>query len=122
LKQQNKENHKDDLWVLINMKNNNDNIEKIKQSLEEEWKKIDLINKKKRSKIIQSSSSGKIRFTSTDISKDSRWKPKKQKAKDKYKSKQKQYQEEQDQIEPQPFIRPISMPKQINKYQKIKRK
>ncbi len=118
LKEQNKENYKDGLWLLITMKNSEDDIEKIKQSLENQWKKIDVITKKKQSK--------KLRFPrqeilgSTNISKDTRWKPKKQKARDKHKSKE--IQSDIKEVQPQPFVRPISMPKQITTSQKIKRK
>jgi len=101
------------------MKNNDDNIEKIKESLQNQWKKVNVINKEKRSEKIRSSGQGT--FSSANISGDTRWKPKKQKEKEKYKSKHKQSQQ-QEEIEPQPFIRPISMPKQLTKYQKTKPK
>jgi hypothetical protein len=122
LKEQNTENSKDALWLLITAKNNNDNIEKIKQSLENEWKKIDVTTKKKQSKKVrQFPRPQQVILPSTDISGDTRWKSKKQKPRDKQKSKPKQHDEQQE-IQPQPFVRPISMPKEITKYQKTKSK
>ncbi len=117
---QNNENHINDLWVLITLKNENDDLEKVKQSLENTWKQID-VTTKKRSKSVKIRSSVSIMPPSTSVSGDTRWKPKKQKAKDKYKIKLNQY-DEQEEVPPQPLVPPISMPKEINKYQKNKRK
>jgi hypothetical protein len=121
LQTQNNETHINDLWLLITLKNENDDLEKVKQSLENAWKKIDVTTKKKRSKSVKIRSSVSIMSPSTSVSGDTRWKPKKQKAKDKYKSKLIQY-DEQEEVPPQPIVPPISMPKQIDKYQKNKRK
>lgn len=119
LKQENKEISSDVLWILINMKNDKDNIEKIKQSLQGQWEKIDVTRRNMRTEKIPASK--KIIPSSTNISGDTRWKPKKQTLRDKQKIRQKQY-EEQEEIQPQPFVRPISMPKEILKSQKTKQK
>jgi hypothetical protein len=117
LKEQNNETSKNGLWILINMKNNNDDIEKIKQSLQNEWNKIDVTTKKNRP--MKKRFPRQVILSSTaNISGDTRWKPKKQKSKDKH---QKQSQEQED-IQPQPLVRPLSMPKEIPKSQKNKRK
>jgi hypothetical protein len=122
LQTQNNETHINDLWVLITLKNDNDDLEKVKQSLQNTWKEIDVTTKKKRSGPRKIRSSAPIMHSSASISGDTRWKPKKNKAKDKYKSKLNQYDEQEEEVPPQPLVPPISMPKEINKYQKNKRK
>jgi len=115
---QNKQTHINGLWVLITMKNNKDNIEQIKQSLQNRWEKVDVITKKKQSqKKIQSSE--QVVRPYRYIFSDNRWKPKKQTLRDKQKNKEKQYDEQE--VPPQPLVPPISMPKQIPKSRKTKR-
>lgn len=119
-KKQNEESSKDGLCLLITMKNDNDNIEKIKQSLRNEWGKVDVTTyKKKRS--VSGRQEKRSMFIQPDISGDSRWKPKRQKPRDKYKGNQKQY-DEQEEIQPQPLVRPISLPKPITTHQKNRQK
>jgi hypothetical protein len=110
------ENQKNFLWVLFTMKNNN-SIEEIKQSLQDEWKNIDVLKKQGQSGKIRSHAS--LIQKSTDISGDTRWKPKKQRQKDKHQRKQKESLEEND-VPPQPLAKPISMPKQITRSRKTK--
>jgi hypothetical protein len=115
------ENHiNDDLWVFITMKDENndeDNVNKIKKALQDEWEKIDVLTKKKQPRSKQHSVQTTV--TSADLDGDTRWKPKKNKRTAKNQRKQKQCVEQED-ITPQPQVRPLSMPKQIEKSQKSK--
>ncbi len=122
LKARNTENHTNELFVLFTMKSNtneHDSIENVKQSLRDEWNKIDVsIATKRRAKI---QSSRDLNLPSAEISGDTRWKPKKIKAKDRQKIKVKQCNEQEEEVPPQPSVRPLSMPQQISKFQKSKR-
>ncbi|CAF5045773.1 unnamed protein product, partial [Rotaria sp. Silwood1] len=102
----------------ITIENNNgnpNNMENVKQTLQDEWKKLDSTIKNRPAKII---SSGLAILSSADISGDARWKPKRQKDKNKRIQKETKKQEE---IPPQPIVRPISMPKEISRSRKSKR-
>ncbi|CAF4517206.1 unnamed protein product, partial [Rotaria sp. Silwood2] len=114
IKTKNKECYKDGLWILIEMKNNNNDentLDNVKQSLQDEWKKINVIITKKKVTVMNSSSQTRI-LSKTNIYRDSRWKPKDHRRNKKYQQKQKES-IANEQVPPQPFIRPISMPNEV---------
>lgn len=117
---QNSNSHLNDLWVLITLNNDNDGLEKIKQSLENAWKGIDVTTRAKKPRSARIVLSPSLGPPLTSISGDTRWKPKKYKTKEKYKSKLNQ--KDEGKVPPQPLVPPISMPKKIIKRQKNKRK
>ncbi|CAF1295717.1 unnamed protein product [Adineta steineri] len=106
--------HPPDLLVFFTMKNNDNdqnNIEKIKQSLQDKWNKID-VTKKPRPFTNQTLSSFIIQ-PSTSIEGDSRWRPKKRIPKTKQKLREKQSNEQEEIICAQPYFKPLSMPQEI---------
>ncbi|CAF3534224.1 unnamed protein product [Rotaria sp. Silwood1] len=121
----NEESRKDGLWILIDMKNSNKNndensLDKVKQSLQDEWKKINSMIIKKKQTVLNPSSETRI-LSKTNIFRDTRWKPKDHRRNKKYLQKQKESIVPEE-ISPQPFVRPISMPKEVVKSLKTKRK
>ncbi|CAF3759093.1 unnamed protein product [Rotaria sp. Silwood1] len=71
---QNEHNHIDSLWVVITNENSNgnpNNMENVKQTLQDDWKKLDSTIKNRPAKII---SSALAILSSADISGDARWK------------------------------------------------
>ncbi|CAF1221196.1 unnamed protein product [Rotaria sordida] len=123
IKTKNKESHKDGLWILINMKKDNhnheNNLDKIKQLLQDEWKKIDVLITKKKRTVINPSSQTRI-LSKTNIFRDNRWKPKNHRRNKKYQQKQKESIVPEE-VLPQPFVPPISMPKEVVRSHKTKR-
>jgi len=134
-----KRNHRNHLSVLFTIQNNNDRIEQIKQSLQDQWKKVDVGIRKKPLVVVGIRKKPLVVvgirkkplatiplneppvISSTGISGDTRWKPKTQGRTDKHQKKQKQY-IEQEEVRPQPQFRLISMPKAIATSQKINRR
>ncbi|CAF1206745.1 unnamed protein product [Rotaria sordida] len=123
IKTKNKESHKDGLWILIDMKKDNrnheNNLDKIKQLLQDEWKKINVLITKKKRTVINPSSQTRI-LSKTNIFRDNRWKSKDHRRNKKYQQKQKES-SVPEKVPSQSFVPPISMPKEDVRSHKTKR-
>lgn len=100
------------LYLLIKMKKNAPDRNHIEKRINDEWNSIDITHIRKIRSVQRSLES--------DISPDPRWKPKHHKQTGKYK--QKLCQNEEIEVPPQPMVKPLSMPKQIEKSNRTKRR
>lgn len=117
LKDQSKDRNNVCLVITMNQTNGG-NLSQIKQTIEENWKQIDVTTKPKQT--IRSVTS--LNSMETDFSQDgdTRWTVMR-KSKNKRKDKHEKIEEEKE-VPPQPSVRPISMPKELPKHQKGQRK
>ena len=110
--------NRNNLCLLITMNDKNGDIHQIKQTLENTWKQIDVTTRKTSSRI-RSAASLVTEVTDLSLDGDTRWTPVR---KSKNKRKEKLNQIKPPEVPPQPSIPPISMPKELPKHQKGKRK
>ena len=111
-----KPNDMSSLSIIIIRKDKDQNIDQIKESIQQNWKQIDVTTRKKRSTTIRSAAS----LTDISLDGDTRWTAVK-KSKGKRKEKRNEMIEQED-IQPQPTFRPISMPKELPNRRKTNRK
>lgn len=110
----------DDLSIVIIRKDKDQNIDRIKQSIQENWKQIDVTTRQKRSSKRRSAAPLSSIPTDVSLDGDTRWKVVKR-SKGKRKEKANEIIEEED-IPAQPTFRPISMPKALPNHRKSNRK
>ncbi len=111
------------------MKNKEDDIGEIQKCLEDAWTSIEMTTRTAPSRKVRTDHYMSTPLTKNSVSilfsedhRDDRWKPKKQTSRDNYKKKSKESNEQTDELPPQPFLRPLAMPKRITKSGKSKRR
>lgn len=110
-----------DCCILIELNNENDSIDTIKQTLINQWNQIDVTINSKRNSSFQRKdkrNSKKHFSTETELEQDSRWQQKQSKQKSKSKAKRVQQQQQQEQRISVPD-QPIQSTLSITKYKPI---